>query len=134
LAGGRVYGAIQEKPGREAGFFLGVHCRPILSERNIAGGSLAAVDTGLHGRRPGIEILAAISMKFRCGFSSGLLLMLGNCVLGGRAYLCDGNSGHRMNRQLPVNGAGMAVWQAGGQVLMMSCRNRKQLLIRPCKD
>jgi hypothetical protein len=45
------------------------------------------VDTGQHGRRPGIEILTAIPMKFRCDFSSDLLLMLGNCVLGGRAYL-----------------------------------------------
>jgi hypothetical protein len=78
--------------------------------------------------------LAAISVKFRCGFSSNSLLMLGNCVLSGRAYVCGGTPAIGMNRQLPVNGAGMAVWQAGGQVLMMSCGNRKQSLSRPCKD
>jgi hypothetical protein len=56
------------------------------------------------------------------------------CVRGGFAFdawqlrseqphlsLCPGTPTIGMSRQLPVNGAGMAVWQAGGQALMMSC-------------
>ena len=61
------------------------------------------------GRFSGSAKLAGISRLFRR-----------NCVLAARPYLCDkGNPTVGLDRQLPVNEAGLAVWQGGGQVLMM---------------